>query len=314
MELTNNNRKCRFALKSYRHRNDKPDCPSCGMKHRFSEYIDVLTGQPVGPGIGKCDRVNHCCYRLTPHDYFAAHPEVRDNYFTQASAMKREPVAEPPRMYLPDVSLAPYMVTFRRSNFGLWLSRLAPSAEALERVVRTFQLSASVRGAIVFWYIDETGRRCQGKMMWYGLDGHRRGGASTVSYDLSKRGLMMADANMQHCLYGVHQIADRTIDTVYVVESEKTAIIMTMLHPEHIWMATGGCSMLNREVVGPLLDRRVMLIPDSGMYGKWSEQVRKSGLRFCHVSDMMEQYEANTDIADIVLGEARLKGEENHQG
>ena len=59
MELTNNNTKRRFELKSYRHRTDKPDCPACGMSHRFSEYIDVLTGLPVGSGMGKCDRVNH---------------------------------------------------------------------------------------------------------------------------------------------------------------------------------------------------------------------------------------------------------------
>lgn len=314
MELTNNNTAHRFELMRYRHRADKPDCPSCGKSHRFSQYIDLLTGLPVGPGIGKCDRVNHCCYWLTPREYFASHPEEREEYYAKASTIKCEPEAEPPREYLPDTGLAPYMVTFRRSNFGQWLSRIAPSAEALERTAKAFQLTASVRGAIVFWYIDDSGRKCQGKMMWYGTDGHRRGGASTVSYEMAKRGLMKANVNMQKCLYGVQQIASRHIDTVYVVESEKTAIVMTMLHPEYIWLATGGCSMLNRQVLGPLHDRRVMLIPDSGMYGKWIEAVRKSGLRYYHVSKMMEQYEANTDIADIVLGEARLKGEENHQG
>ena len=314
MELTNNNTKRRFELKSYRRRTDKPDCPACGMSHRFSEYIDVLTGLPVGPGIGKCDRVNHCCYWLTPHEYFAANPEKRDNYFAETSTIKCEPVTEPQREFLPDINLAPYMVTFWRSNFGLWLSQIAPSAEALERVVKTFQLTASVTGAIVFWYIDENKRKCQGKMMWYGTDGHRRGGASSVSSEMAKRGLMKENVSMKQCLFGVQQIADRPIDTVYVVESEKTAIIMTMLHPEHIWLAAGGCSMLNRQTLSPLHDRRVMLIPDSGMYGKWSEAVRQSRLRFYHVSNMMEQYEANTDIADIVLGEARLKGEETHQG
>lgn len=308
MELTNNNTPRRFELKSYRHRKDKPDCPACGKSHRFSQYIDLLTGLPVGQEIGKCDRVNHCCYWMTPHEYFASHPKEREEYFAKASTIKCEPIAEPPREYLPDISLAPYMVTFWRSNFGRWLGSIAPSAEALERTVKVFQLTASVTGAIVFWYIDENKRKCQGKMMWYGIDGHRRGGANTVSSDLSKRGLMKENVNMQQCLYGVQQIADRPIDTVYVVESEKTAIIMTMLHPEYIWLAAGGCSKLNRQILNPLHDRRVMFLPDSGMYGKWREAVRQSGLRFYHVSNMMEQYEANTDIADIVSGEARLKG------
>ena len=42
-----NNIERRYALKSYHRAADKPDCPSCGHKHRFSEYIDQKTGKPV---------------------------------------------------------------------------------------------------------------------------------------------------------------------------------------------------------------------------------------------------------------------------
>ena len=44
-----NNIERRYALKSYHRAADKPDCPNCGHKHRFSEYIDLKTGKPVGP-------------------------------------------------------------------------------------------------------------------------------------------------------------------------------------------------------------------------------------------------------------------------
>ena len=87
MAYIENNIERRYALKSYHHRADKPDCPSCGHKHRFSEYIDQKTGKPVGPGCGKCDRENHCGYRVPPSDYFKQHPEAKYGYHSQATPM-----------------------------------------------------------------------------------------------------------------------------------------------------------------------------------------------------------------------------------
>ena len=54
----------------------------------------------------------------------------------------------------------------------------------------------------------------------------------------------------------------------------------------------------------------VDIIPDSGKYKDWSGKLEKfeSSKRFKYkISDMLETYMDNTDIADVLLGEAKLK-------
>ena len=80
-------------------------------------------------------------------------------------------------------------------------------------------------------------------------------------------------------------------------------------YPQNLWLATGGCGNLQSEKLQPLLNRRVVVYPDSGEYEKWKECMERSGHTNYHVVDFMEQYEPNTDIADILLDEARQKPE-----
>lgn len=293
-----NTKERRYALKVYHRTADKPACPSCGKPHRFSEYIDLRTGKPVGPGCGKCDRENHCRYRVTPSEYFRQHPEAKYGYLTQATPVFRP---EPsPRLYLPEDALARYATPYSQSNFGRWLVSKAPSPEALLRTVQMYRLSATQTGGIIFWYIDHTGRLCQGKMMWYKPNGHRNGIVSNVSSDMAKSGLMPKDAEMQRCLFGAHLLAERPDAMVYIVESEKTALVMSMLQPEHIWLATGGSSMLNTYVVRPLFNRKVVLVPDSGCLSKWQKVMQQTqSIHYTFVEDL-EKYPANTDLLDLL--------------
>lgn len=61
-----------------------------------------------------------------------------------------------------------------------------------------------------------------------------------------------------------------------IVESEKTAFIMSCFYPQFVWLATGGCENMKDEKLNVLAGRTVDIIPD-------------------------------TDIADVLLGEAKLK-------
>lgn len=297
----NNNDERRYALKVYHRAADKPTCPACGKKHRFSEYIDLRTGKPVGPGCGKCDRENHCRYRVTPSEYLRQHPEAKYGYLSQATPVFRP---EPkPRLYLPDDAMSRYATPYTESTFGRWLATKAPGREALERTVEMYRLTATPTHGIIFWYIDHNGRLCQGKMMWYKPDGHRNGVVYNVSSDMAKQGLMPEEAEMQRSLFGAHLLKERPDAVVYIVESEKTAVVMSMLQPEHIWLATGGCSMLNTYVVRPLFNRRVVLVPDSGCLDKWRKVMQQTGsIRYSFVEDL-EKYPANTDLLDILFAE-----------
>jgi hypothetical protein len=46
--------------------------------------------------------------------------------------------------------------------------------------------------------------------------------------------------NLSQCLFGLHRITEDYQKTIAIVESEKTAIVMSILLPHYIWLATGS--------------------------------------------------------------------------
>ena len=94
---------------------------------------------------------------------------------------------------------------------------------------------------------------------------------------------------------------------VVIVESEKTALICSMIFPEYIWLATGGCSHIKPIVWirGVLSKRKFLLFPDTGEYEYWKREAKRHSLK-CRVAKYMEfgEKEWNTDLADLLMGES----------
>ena len=102
--------------------------------------------------------------------------------------------------------------------------------------------------------------------------------------------------------------------SVCVVEAEKTAVIMSEIYPQYLWMAAGGLSMLNAEKLLPLRDHHVILFPDTDPNGKafghW-QQIAKEASRHTlypvYVSPLLEQNAtpeqkaAKIDIVDYLF-------------
>ena len=96
--------------------------------------------------------------------------------------------------------------------------------------------------------------------------------------------------------------------TVCIVESEKTALIASVLLPNYLWLASGGAENLNKENVRPLRGRNVILFPDASkdgiIYQKWKNGAKQYGFE---VSDYLEQYANDeqkadgVDIADFLI-------------
>ena len=63
--------------------------------------------------------------------------------------------------------------------------------------------------------------------------------------------------------------------SVCVVEAEKTAVIMSELYPEYVWLAAGGLGEVQVEKFRPLRGHKVVLFPDTDPDGiafrRWSE-------------------------------------------
>ena len=141
--------------------------------------------------------------------------------------------------------------------------------------------------------------------MQYHADGHRGGYQSWTHVKLIRDGVLPQDWQLNQCLFGQHLLTRRPDDHVCIVESEKTALIMAACRPEHLWLATAGSGGLSAERLHCLQGRRVILFPDSGCYDKWSRHMQATTAIHYTISPRLECYAPNTDLADLILGEAK---------
>lgn len=118
------------------------------------------------------------------------------------------------------------------------------------------------------------------------------------------------EANLQQTFFGCHLVKDAA--RVGIVESEKSALICSILMPDITWIATGGCNgckWTEPTVFKPLVEKRVVLYPDSGMFAKWQEKaaILRNGGVDVTVSRSCEGLPDNWDVADVLLRERHAK-------
>lgn len=182
-----------------------------------------------------------------------------------------------------------------------------------------YRLGMSRDGAVIFWQIDEHDSMHDGKLMYYRPDCHRdhHRKPTWVSFLLRRNGFAPDDWRPPHCLFGLHLLAADDGRRVCVVESEKTAVIMSALRPQHIWMATGGKTELSVSRLKPLAGRKVILFPDTDedgqTYRDWYNIAQAASDQLSQpftVSSILElratpaQRKAKIDIADLLFPSA----------
>ena len=182
--------------------------------------------------------------------------------------------------------------------------------EQMLRAVQRYRLGRSHDGGVIFWQIDMLGRIYDGKIMHYRPDGHRdhQRKPCWVSYALKSYYLkgeeqLAAEIPSQHCLFGTHLLSEELrvkseefATAVAVVEAEKTAVILSEVYPEYLWLAAGGLYELTAVKLFPLRGHRIILFPDTdadGMaFSTWYrvtiEAQRLLG-QTIHLSPLLEQ-------------------------
>ena len=190
----------------------------------------------------------------------------------------------------------------------------------MQRAALRYRLGMSRDGGVIFWQIDEHDRLRDGKIMYYRPDCHRDHDRNPtwVSYQLRRAGMLPPDFTSDHCLFGLHLSGPAAdpgqASAVAVVESEKTAVIMSELQPQYLWLATGGKTELNVAKLEPLAGRRVILFPDTDpvgdTYRQWYEVAQAATDVFGRpvtVSSILEQRAtkaqkaAKIDIVDMLF-------------
>lgn len=184
----------------------------------------------------------------------------------------------------------------------MWCWRLSAKSSFCRAVVQTgmlthrqmvhaalrYRLGCSIDDAVIYWQIDQLGQVHDGKLMWYGPDCHRlkHRNASWVIFLLKQHfGVPQDTFQPTHVFFGTHllkyegrcKMADvksvKSVKsvcpiTVCVVEAEKSAVILSELYPQYIWLAAGGMNEVQVSKFLPLQHYRVILFPDTDPEGR----------------------------------------------
>lgn len=290
----------RYLLERYKSgAKNRYTCPQCGHKKCFTRYVDAETGEYLDDDCGKCDHESSCGYHYTPKEFFKDHPSHHEWHRQQIKPRQEKPK---PLCYVPDEMVE--RSHSRRSVFMRWLYDTVNDDEAVSRVFDAYRIGATRNGGVIFWQIDINLNVRSGKIMNYSNDGHRSGNPYWVHSLMQKEGLLSPNWQLSQCLFGEHLLAvSDEENVVYIVESEKTALLCATLFPDKLWLATGGCKMLTLEKLNVLQGHKVIVIPDSGKLKEWSDVMSKTHDLDYTMIDECEKMPPNTDIADMLLGE-----------
>lgn len=233
--------------------------------------------------------------------------------------------------YIPDDYVKKSLST--ESDFVQFLKRLFENSnglnqsnrlnQSIDEVCNMYRLGATKDRRVIFWQIDFEGKVRTGKIMAYNPETGKRvhdqsGAIDWVHNKLKRTGELPNDFNLAQCYFGEHLLPMYPDRAVGVVESEKTAVIASLLKPEFVWLAAGNLNGLTIEKSKVLMGRSVILFPDLGKKlpsrpipfelwkGKAAEIKRAYGCKVI-VSDLLERTatdearESGLDVADYII-------------
>ena len=276
-------------------------CPQCGKKNCFVRYINNETNNYADPEFGRCDREQKCAHFHKPTNTKSYEPKYHINKVKlKVSTIKYE-------------ILNQTIQSFEINPFVQYLFKKYEKNE-VEQIIKKYNIGTAnmYNGATVFWQMDDTGKIRTGKIMSYNTETGKRtknnDGKSKINWVHSA--LKKTNYNLKQCLFGLH-LYKKDIKTVAIVESEKTALIMSLEMPEYTWMATGSFLGFKHDYLEPLKNTEIIAYPDKGCYEKWSKTAKilnEKGYNIT-VSNIIEktEYKEGWDLADAI----EFEGEKN---
>ena len=154
-----------------------------------------------------------------------------------------------------------YRITIDRqrrvsNNLYCYLYKLTRNIELVDFYFDYFNIGTGFgqyEGYTIFWYINEQEQLLNGKAIKYAQNGKRIKEVPIKWIGLSANGYI-------RCLYNQRELV-RKKAIVYLVESEKSALIGSICFPQYIWLATSG-KQFNINLLAPLSGRNLVLLPD----------------------------------------------------
>ena len=187
-----------------------------------------------------------------------------------------------------------------RNHFTTYLNKEAPNLSNIYDIRGV--KSGYLENATLFPYIDYNNNFTTAKIVQYNsITGKRNKDVSANYFHTYKPIIKELGVEKQSkklsCFFGEHLVANNT-KPVVIVEAEKTAIILSMIFDDIVFLASGGANLLKGKSWDFLINRDVYLYPDSGVKS-WFEIGKK---RNWFVSEILETpiVKEGDDIADYL--------------
>lgn len=309
-----------FKLEPYNGKSSRHTCPNCRKKHQFSRYINTETETYVAEEVGKCNREAKCGYHYPPSQFYKQNPQshfqnISTNYTSKKIKTKPKSQTEKtttiPSKYVDLSRLKANQTPFYKYFSDVLSKDMLDHVYELYRVGRYHDKNWT--NCVLFWQIDVKGNVRTGKIFKYNASTGKR-----VAQNWFHSIHYKDKFQLKQVPFGLHLIKEYPTNKIAIVESEKTALLMSIAFPNFIWLAVGGCQNLNHSMLSEIENRDVVLIPDAGKYELWKSKIEKlPSSNFYQISDLFHNHatdfekKEDYDIADYYLQEiksARLHG------
>lgn len=226
-------------------------CP-CGKDNKMGRFATQkgFVGQPVGKCFG-CGE-----------NFYLKNKGIVKNYETNEKVL---PICSCDMQQVRET-----LDTNLNSILAQWMYKIIGEENTIKVIERYFlgvlDSSSTVlhntQKKVIFWQIDRRGNVRAGKVMSYDSNGKRIGIPGWIR---------QKDCQLNQCFFGEHLIDLYEDLPIAVVESEKTACLMSYFNPSFIWIATGSAHNLQDWKCVGIEEFEVTLFPDHNQYDNWKK-------------------------------------------
>jgi hypothetical protein len=288
----------KYSLKG----NKKYICPKCGRK-TFVPYFDNETSEILNLTVGKCDRENNCQYHFTPKEFFHRKGVPMPEYTFVKN--KDEDIVKPVS-FIDESYFNPTVSAFKDNNLFQWMINLFDDDKWKEdcyNAISKYKIGSANGRSTVFWQIDIDNKIRSGKVITYKKNGKRNKDIFPPVKWVHVL-LKLNDFNLKQCFFGEHLLLNEEDKTVAIVESEKTALLMSVFRPNMIWLASGGSEGLSSDKCKVIKGKSVILYPDLKQFDKWKIKADLYGFTISTELESVatqEMRDNGDDILDYLL-------------
>ena len=282
----------------------KYKCPNCG-KFSLVIFFDSETGE-IMEHYGRCDRESKCG--------FFHHPSKDGFKNSKSSTMVDRSTYE----FFPSIHKNDLVeIAMKNDNNFLKYLRFLVDINKAKEVQEKYKIGTlpEFNNGAIFWQIDEQKKVRAGKVIQYFETGKRTKNITWMHHFLKKKNAI-SDYNLSQCLFGLHLVIEDKSSIIALVESEKTACVMSVKFPDFLWLSCGAKGEFKLQKLEPIKHRKIIAYPDCEIqkngtttYQEWKKKAtefNKLGFEI-YVSDLLEkeaslqQKRQGIDIADFFI-------------